>query len=106
MLSLQTIPKSFVIAFRTHFFTRWEHEELVNQEIRVGIELFSYANRTLFFFSQFCVASDHVSENDLNILQFKFECFQCFDLNVFKLVVPQSHNLRRSGFKTHEFSLT
>ena len=50
MLSLQTIPKSFVIAFRTHFFTRWEHEELVNQEIRVGIELFSYAHRTLFFF--------------------------------------------------------
>ena len=46
MLSLQTIPKSFVIAFRNHFFTRWEHEELVNQEIRVGIELFSYANRT------------------------------------------------------------
>ena len=46
MLSLQTIPKRFVIAFRTHFFTRWEHEELVNQEIRVVIELFSYANRT------------------------------------------------------------
>ena len=38
--------RSFVIAFRTHFSTRWEHEELVNQEIRVGIELFSYANRT------------------------------------------------------------
>ena len=48
---------------------RISYEKLVNQEIRVWIENFSHVNRT-FFFSQFCVASDHVRENDLSILRY------------------------------------
>ena len=48
MLPLQTIPRSFVVVYRTQFFTRLEHDEFVPLNSNTGFPTLSQQNTDPF----------------------------------------------------------